>query len=193
MTTTKIVPLVAAALVASLALSCKEVNRQESPVQLIVTTDQTIQRVDLAGGTGCNQSLGTVNIKPIVLQGTVPNANLPPNTTLDDVKINSYTVQYVRTDGGTLVPAPFTRSISMLISQGSTSSTPFVAFAADAFTQAPFAALLPTNGGRDPQTGRSTVQMDLILTVFGETLAGERVSGQTRVPLDFCYQCGGCA
>jgi hypothetical protein len=35
--------------------------------------------------------------------------------------------------------------------------------------------------------------MDVLVELFGETLAGERVSGSTRFPLDFCYNCGGCA
>jgi hypothetical protein len=195
MTKNKIISVVVAALVWSLMLSCKEINRQSSPVQLVVTTDQKLQRLDLApNAAGCDQSIGTVIIKSILIQNAANPANLPTNTTFQDVKVTSYTVNYVRTDGGTQVPAPFTRSISITITTGGTGqSTAFVAFAPDAFSQAPFAALLPVNGGRDPQTGRAVVQMDLILTVFGETLAGERVSGQTRVPLDFCFQCGGCA
>jgi hypothetical protein len=35
--------------------------------------------------------------------------------------------------------------------------------------------------------------MDIILEVFGSTMAGERVSGSTRIPLDFCFDCAGCA
>ena len=61
-----------------------------------------------------------------------------------------------------------------------------------AFDQAPFAALLPQNGSRDPETGKPFVQMDIIIEVFGETLAGERVSGSARSPLTFCFHCGGC-
>jgi hypothetical protein len=59
--------------------------------------------------------------------------------------------------------------------------------------QAPFAALQPVNGGRDPETGKAFVKLEIILTIFGQTLAGERVSGTTRIPLDFCFACNGCA
>src|SRR5205823_4032523 len=110
--TRKLASIAAAALMGAAALSCKEINRQSSPVQLVVTTSQILHQLDL---------------QP------------------------------------------------------------------DALTQAPFAALLPQNGGRDPQTGRPVVQMDIILDVFGSTLAGERVSGSTRIPLDFCFDCAGCA
>jgi hypothetical protein len=62
----------------------------------------------------------------------------------------------------------------------------------DALTLAPFAALLPQNGGRDPVTGRPFVKLDVIVEIFGETLGGDRVYDATRFPLDFCYDCGGC-
>jgi len=69
----------------------------------------------------------------------------------------------------------------------------FLGFEVGALSQAPFAALTPSGGGRDPETGKTVVTMDVILTIFGDTLAGERVSGSTRLTLDFCYSCGGCA
>ena len=68
----------------------------------------------------------------------------------------------------------------------------FVAFETNAFNLAPFAALQPQNGGKDPETGFGFVKMDIILTVFGETLAGERVQGSARFPVNFCFNCGGC-
>ena len=43
------------------------------------------------------------------------------------------------------------------------------------------------------ETGRPIVGLDVVVEVFGETLAGERVSGSTRFPLDFCFDCGGCS
>jgi hypothetical protein len=174
-------------------LSCKESNRQSSPVDLIVTTAQKLNRIDIKpGAANCDQSIGTVNIAALVVQNT--SGTLPTNPNLDNVIINQYRVSYVRTDGGTQVPAAFTRSISINVATGGGgTSTTFIGFQPDALTQAPFAALLPQNGGRDPQTGRPLVQMDVVLEVFGQTLAGERVSGSTRTPLDFCYDCGGCA
>jgi hypothetical protein len=190
--TKKIVSVVIVGLLAVAALSCKEINRQNAPVQLVVTTDQKLQRIDIApNAPNCDQDVGTVQIRSILIQNAA--GSLPNNTTLNDVKITQYHVSYRRTDGGTLTPAPFTRSISITVSTGgATQSTPFLGFQVDALTQAPFAALLPQNGGRDPQTGRPVVQMDVILEVFGETLAGERVSGSTHIPLDFCYACNGC-
>ena len=193
--TRKLASIAAVALVGAAALSCKEINRQSSPVQLVVTTSQTLHRLDLKpGALNCNQSIGTVTIRNVLIQNAQPGS-LPTNATLDDVKITEYRISYVRTDGGTSIPAPFTRSISILVPVGGVGADlgTFLAFQPDALTQAPFAALLPQNGGKDPQTGRSVVQMDVILEVFGSTMAGERVSGSTRIPLDFCFDCAGCA
>lgn len=191
--TRKFASTVTVALLAVAVLSCKEINRQNAPVKLVVTTTQNLQRIDVKpGALNCAQNIGTVTIQNVVIQNT--SGTLPTNSTLDDVNITSYHISYVRTDGGTSVPAPFTRSISLSVPVGSGGNLgTFLAFQPDALTQAPFAALLPQNGGRDPQTGRPVVQMDIILDVFGQTLAGERVSGSTRIPLDFCYDCNGCA
>lgn len=191
--TKTIARIIAAALVAAAAFSCKEINRQSSPVMLVVTTDQTLHRLDIKpGALNCDQNIATVLIKALLIQNT--SGTLPTNPDLDVVKITQYRVSYVRTDGGTSVPAPFTRSISITITPGGGGeTTTFIGFQPDALSQAPFAALLPQNGGRDPQTGRPVVQMDLILEVFGETLAGDRVSGSTRAALDFCYDCNGCS
>jgi len=192
--TRRIASIVAVALAVAL-VSCKEINRANAPVQLVVTTQQTLQRLDLKpGAANCDVSIGTVKINNVLIQNTQPPPNLPTNSTLDDVKITSYRISYQRTDGGTSVPAPFTRAISITVPlNGSGDLGTFLAFQPDALTQAPFAALLPQNGGRDPQTGRAVVQMNVILEVFGETMAGDRVSGSTKVPLDFCFDCAGCA
>ena len=194
--TRKLASIATVALLGAAMLSCKEINRQSAPVQLVLTTTQILQQIDLKpGAANCNQDIGTVKITNVLIQNTNHPANLPTNVTLDDVNITQYRISYVRTDGGTSIPTPFTRSISLSVPLGSTGANlgTFLAFQPDALSQAPFAALLPQNGGRDPQTGRPVVQMDIILEVFGQTMAGERVSGSTRVPLDFCYDCAGCA
>ena len=177
---------------AVMALSCSnELTRSAAPVELIVTNTQTLNRIDLAPlAENCNQNIAEVNIRAI-LKSPIEEVNQQFN----DVRITRYRVSYVRTDGGSLVPASFVRSIDLFVEAGGGSSSlgSFLAFQSEALSQAPFAALLPQNGGRDPETGRTTVRMDLILDLFGETLAGANVAGRTRIPLDFCFNCQGCA
>lgn len=184
--------LTGAMLLAAMAtLSCNEINRSSAPVKLVVTTSQTIQTVDLA--TGCGSDIGTILMQVVLLQN--PNSPTQPvDNRFNDVTITRYHVSYQRTDGGTLVPAPYDVSTSQLLTAGgaSQSLTKFIVVQGDAINMAPFAALLPVNGGRDPETGRPQVKMDVIVSIFGQTVAGENVSGSTRFPLSFCFNCGGC-
>lgn len=191
--TTKLGMILAVALSSVILASCSDIARQNGPVQLIVTITQNISTVDLqAGAVGCDINLGTVNLRSLFLQD--PGGNIPTDNRFNDIQLRSYRVTYVRTDGGHQVPQPFVQTISGTLEAGSSTSTlnNFQAFIPGAFDQAPFAALLPQNGGRDPETNRPFVQMDLVLEVFGETLAGERVSGTARMPVTFCFNCNGC-
>lgn len=195
----RVARLASAALLMFAAGACNDINRQTSPVSLVVSTTQNLTRIDLAGdvvgSTKCQETVGTVHMTSVPIQAAplVGNPNLT-GADLNQIKIDRYRVSYARVDGGHLVPAPFVRSISTVIAVGQTGEgTNFVVFDPGAVFQAPFAALLPQNGGRDPETGRPVVTMDVILEVFGTTLAGERVSGSTRMTIDFCFSCGGCA
>jgi hypothetical protein len=179
---------VTVAMTAMLGASCSsELNNSAAPVALIVTNTQNVSQVDLIGGTGCDASLGTIQLQVIAKNDTVSG----PFT---QVRATRYRVSYQRTDGGRLVPASFVRSMDTLLEVGGspTSVTTFLILQPDAFTQSPFVALFPNNGGRDPDTGRPVVQLDVIVEVFGETLAGDNVYGATRFPIDFCFDCGGC-
>ena len=182
--------ITAVAVLLAVAACSGDINRNSSPIDLVVTNTQNLDQIDLKpGATNCDQDVGTV-----LMQAIVKNANTADNR-FNDVRITRYRVSYVRTDGGKAVPASFVRSIDTLITAngGTSSLSKFLVVESDALNQAPFASLLPINGGRDPETGRPTVKMEVVLEVFGQTLAGENVSGSTRFPLDFCYDCQGCA
>ena len=179
--------LVFVAALTALAGCSGELANNGSPVDLVVTNSQTITQIDLAGGAGCTGTVGTINMTVIPKNGSAVGDFL-------QVRVTRYKVSYQRTDGGTQVPQSFVRATDQLLSVGSVASglSGFTVLETDAVSQAPFAALLPQNGGRDPVTGRSVVKMDVIVEIFGETLSGDRVYDATRLPLDFCYQCQGC-
>lgn len=177
--------------IAAFSFSCSnEFTRSAAPVELVVSNTQALQRIDVRqGAANCD-----VNVADVVIRAILRNPS-NVNQQFNDVRITRYRVSYVRTDGGTLVPGSFVRSIDLLVPTGGV-DTPlgnFLVLQTEALSQAPFASLLPQNGGRDPETGRSTVRMDIILDLFGETLAGANVTGRTRLAVDFCYNCGGCA
>jgi hypothetical protein len=183
--------------VAALAVvSCSnEFARSSSPVALIVTNSQTLQRIDLAGNgssgnVNCNEDIGTINIT-----ARIKNGDINTDQRFNDVRVTRYRVSYRRIDGGTLVPAPFVRPIDILVTANgaAASLSKFQVFSSDAILQAPFVSLFPSNGGRDPETGRTVVTLQVVLEVFGQTLAGTNVTDSTTFPLDFCISCGGCA
>src|ERR1700726_3673381 len=127
--TRKVFGTVALVLLAAVMLTCNEINKSAAPVTVVVTNSQVLHKIDLAGGTGCSQNIAPVLMEARLLQN--PNsANLPTDVRFDDVRIDRYRISYVRTDGGTLVPSPFVRSISalLILGRGTQSLTTFLAF-----------------------------------------------------------------
>jgi hypothetical protein len=188
-TTMKLAVLILAAAV----FGCSgELTDSAAPVELVVTNSQTLQIIELNPTVAntdpdCDQPVGSIIMQVIPKrEGVTGDVN--------SVRVTRYRVSYQRTDGGKLVPAPFVRSIDTLIGVGGDASlTNFLIVEPDALSQAPFVALQPQNGGRDPDTGRPFVKMDVIVEIFGETIGGSNVYDATRFPLDFCYGCGGCS
>lgn len=169
-----------------------ELTDSAAPVELVVTNTQNLQIVDLdpavaSADPDCDQDIGTINMQVFAKrQDVTGNAA--------QVRVTRYRVSYQRSDGGKLVPAPFVRSMDTLIGVGSDADvTGLLVIEPDAIVQAPFVALLPQNGGRDPDTGRPIVKMEVIMEFFGETLGGSNVYDATRFPLDFCYGTCGCS
>jgi hypothetical protein len=189
----KIALIATVMLLGVVVLSCNSIAKESSPVVLVVSGTQNLNQIDLqAGAPGCATSIGTVELTVKLLQNQ--SDPLRPRNDFNDVKLDRYQVTYQRTDGGKLIPPGFVRSTAQVLTAGGSgqSLSDFIAFETNAFNLAPFAALLPQNGGKDPDTGLGFVKMDIILTVYGSTLAGERVSGSARFPVNFCYNCGGC-
>ena len=176
------------ALLAGLAVfSCNEnINEQVAPVLLTASVEQVLTVIDLTDAD-CPDPAVEIQIA----------SRLKNPTTLDirflDVLLRMRRTTYVRTDGGTLVPRPFIENLDVLVPINGQAEMPArLIFAPGAITEAPFAALFPEAGGRDPETGRSFVRLEVIEEFFGETLSGERVSTSVRYPLTICIDCGGC-
>ena len=182
--------LIAVAVAAMATLSCStELTNNAAPVEFIVTHQQNLTLLDLdplTPDTECQQDIGTISMQVIP-----KNASATGNFVT--VRVQRYRVSYRRTDGGTVVPPQFVRSIDTLVTPGPSIGSTFTVLESDAISRAPFAALQPQNGNRDPETGQSRVKMEVVLEVFGETLAGDNVYDSTAFPLEFCYGCGGCA
>jgi hypothetical protein len=173
--------IVLALLVGSIS-GCSEINREDSPVEMLATIEQDIDTIDLL-------NLPTTQLGTILLRAIQKRVDSDPRFL--DVELIRYQVSYRRTDGGSLVPASFVRTISgtVPVGGGPTTFNTFTVFDIGSLQQAPYAALLPQNGGRDPETGNRFVKMDVIIDVFGETISGERVSARAQAPFTFCAGC----
>ncbi|HEX7152359.1 MAG TPA: hypothetical protein VF618_12795 [Thermoanaerobaculia bacterium] len=176
--------LVAMTAAAVFGCSGGELTDNASPVELVANTSQNLHQLSINGGDGCEQPVGTVEFLAIPKNPTSTGDFL-------DVRVQRYRVSYVRTDGGTAVPASFTRSADTLVTAGGgpQSFSSFLIVQPGAYFQSPFAAL-QTGDGRDPVTRQPFVRMDVIIEFFGETLGGDNVKTTTRFSLDFCVSCG---
>jgi hypothetical protein len=184
--------LVGTAILAMSGCNGGELTRSAAPVELLMTvTSQPIQQFDLAvpNDTTCQG-----NIVQYTITSRVKNPSPTAGAQFTDVHLTSYQVVYTRTDGGTQVPPIYVRTMDMLVAPGGSPSavTFHITDFHTIFDQAPFVALQPINGGVDPETRKPRVKFNITLTVFGQTLGGDKVSASSTFPLDFCYNCGGC-
>lgn len=167
----------------SLALlgGCNEANRSRAAVELVASTTQEQMLIDFANPVAGD--LGTIVLRAIPKGDTISQYM--------DVRLLNYRVSYQRTDGGTQVPESFVRATSGILPVGGAgqSLNDFLILQSEALNQAPFAALLPQNGGRDPETGSDVIKMNAFVEIFGETLGGDRVKASVTIPLWFCVGC----
>jgi hypothetical protein len=157
----------------------------EAPVFITVSIDLQPGFVDV--GTAA-----PVQIDSITLDSHLKNPSQTDPQGFADTQINSYTVRFRRTDGGTRVPAVQTFGVGIVVPSGGTASLAnFPILPASAVQQSPFDQLLPFNGGVDRETGRNEIQMTFDLTFFGRTASGHRVQSETASGI-LLFSCAGC-
>lgn len=171
---TKILTCIAVASALTLATACT--NKQgetESPVFITVSMDEQPGFVDVAVAA-------PVQVATITLESQLKNPSDPDPAGFANTQINSYTVVYRRTDGGTLVPPTQTFGAGIMIpSNGTATLDNFPILAASAVQATPFDQLLPFNGGIDRETGKDEIQTTFDLTFYGTTVSGHRVQSET--------------
>lgn len=178
---------VAAALVLiALSPGCtNDEGETEAPVFITVSIDLQPGFIDV--GTPA-----PVQISTIILQSHLKNPSQTDPQGFADTQINSYTVRFRRTDGGTMVPTVQTFGAGILVPSGASATLAnFPILPASAIQQTPFDQLLPFNGGVDRETGRNEIQMTYDLTFFGRTASGHRVQSETASGL-LLFSCAGC-
>ena len=157
-----------------LAPACtNDEGETESPVFITVSLEQQPGFINVAAPA-------PIQIDEIQLQSRLKNPTQTDPRGFADVIINTYTVRFRRTDGGTRVPPVQTFGAGIRVPSGGTatlSNFPVLPFSA--IQQSPFDQLLPFNGGIDRETGKNEIQMVFDITFFGRTVSGHRVQSET--------------
>jgi hypothetical protein len=168
--------LIPLALIAVLAFASGCTNPEgesEAPVFITVEIEQQPGFVNVA-------TPAAVQIDTITLSSSLKNPDAEDPQGFADTQVNSYTVTFTRTDGGTAVPPAQTFGAGVVVpSGGDATLSNFPVMYATAVQQAPFDQLLPFNGGIDRETGRDEIDLAFNLTFFGRTVSGKRVQSQT--------------
>jgi hypothetical protein len=167
--------LIAVALVAlAVAPGCtNDEGETESPVVITVDIQEQPGFVNVG-------DVAPVQINTILLTSALKNQNASDPVGFADAQINSYSVRFRRTDGGTRVPPVQTFGAGIRVPVNGTATLEnFPVLPASAIQESPFDQLLPFNGGIDRETGRDEISMTFDLTFFGQTVSGHRVQSET--------------
>jgi hypothetical protein len=145
----------------------------ESPV--FITTSLALQTGFVNVGV-----IAPVQIPTISLTSSLKNPSQADPQGFATVTLESYTVHFRRTDGGTRVPADLNLPVGVTIpSGGSATLSNFPVLPASQIQLSPFDQLLPFNGGFDRETGKAEIDMAVDISFFGHTVAGQRVQSET--------------
>ncbi len=168
---------------AVLATACT--NKQgETEAPVFITVNLTVQQGFVNVGV-----VAPVQIPSIALTSQLKNPSQKDPQGFADTQLESYTVHWHRTDGGTRVPPDATFPVGVLVpSTGSATLANFPVLTASQVQLSPLDQLLPFNGGFDRETGRSEIDMAFDITFFGHTVSGLRVQSETATgPLFFDF------
>ncbi len=168
--------LIGVVLAGAIALASGCTNKEgQSEAPVFITVSMDLQPGFINVGVPA-----PVQIQTITLNSSLKNPDASDPQGFANTQINSYTVTYTRTDGGTLVPPPQTFGAGILVpSGGQATLSNFPVLYASALQQSPFDQLLPFNGGIDRETGKDEIDTKFNITFFGNTVSGQRVQSQT--------------
>lgn len=191
----KSVPRALVILVATVALGCGaagSLDDTENAVILVIheivpSTDHAFGDV-ITGGTILDDTIDvdfTANLK-----ATTGPPGSPGEPTLQDVVIERYQVEFIRTDGGTATPPGFQRGMNLRVQLSepnqttlNISSATLVVAPSTIKAQQPISFLI--DPGFEPSTGFVNIQVDARITFFGRTLSGDPVTATGSIGINF--------
>ena len=151
-------------------------NKQgETEAPVFITVDLVLQPGFVNVGVVAPVQINTMN-----LASHFKNPTQTDPQGFASVTLESYTVHFRRTDGGTRVPPDQNLPVGVLLASGGTATlTNFPVLPASQIQLSPFDQLFPFNGGFDRETGKAEIDTTFDITFFGHTVAGQRVQSET--------------
>src|SRR6266404_439769 len=143
-------------------------NKQgETEAPVFITVSLALQPGFVNVGVIAPVQLNTIN-----LASHLKNPSQSDPQGFATVTLESYTVHFRRTDGGTRVPADLNLPVGATIpSGGSATLSNFPILPASQVQLSPFDQLLPFNGGFDRETGKAEIDTAFDITFFGHTVS----------------------
>lgn len=191
------VPRVLVILLAMVAIGCGaagDIDDTENAVILVI--NEIVPAGDQEHAFGDVVTSGTIlddNIDvefAATLKATTGPPGSPTVPTLQDVVIERYQVEFIRTDGGAVAPAGFQRGMNLRVQLSepnqttlNISSANLVVAPSTIKAQQPIAFLI--DPGFEPGTGFVNVQVDARITFFGRTLSGDPVTATGSIGINF--------
>jgi len=186
------------AILASLALlsSCSapgDIDDTRAPVSLILSSLAAVGNnfgdvIDDAGTVSDSQVTATFVAR-------LKSSNNTTSPGLQEIVIERYEVTYARTDGGASLPAGMQRAMTAKVqitpNGVTTERTTVVTLTLTPGSQKlqpPLSHLI--SPGFEPDTGYPTITVDATISFFGHTIAGEQVSVQGAIAIQFANYAG---
>ena len=168
-----------------LAPGCSSDRVEESAGSVLLSVSNfdnlaTRVSVNLLDQLGGQFSIGSLTISNIPKN---PNRN---TSSLQNVEMETYEVSYTRIGAGTQTPTTLVRNIlGVAPVSGTLVYTDLPLMGSDQLDNPPLSDLLEVNGGFDRETNSQVITLNLNLTFFGRTIAGDRVATQ---PVSFTVE-----
>lgn len=175
----------ALALVAGLGAlpGCSTNSQGDDAAPLYLTVDFTLLPATKNVADGSLLQIQTVTIKSVMKSPTAATSSML------DVRLDDYVIEWKRIDGGTKAPKSEVFGGNVIVPVGGTttlSNYPFMSISALGLS--PLDQLFPFNGGIDRETGKSEIRCIGTVTFRGHTMSGQPVQGTGAFDMTFIYR-----
>jgi hypothetical protein len=172
-------PLVLLAVLATLAAGCSSNTQGDSASPVYLTCDFTLLP---AQWNVASNSLLQFDTTTLTSKIKSPSAAAGSSSFLD-TQVATYAIVWARIDGGKTASKTESFGGNVIVPAGGVSTlTNYPFMSISALQQPPLSNLWPSNGGVDPETGRTEIRQTGTVTWYGHTMSGQPV---TSVPAVF--------